>query len=175
MDEEEYQRKYPKLEVDWWTYDEYKAFVDERKKSLPNLIGAPRGYYDKNGVLHEGVWTQEKVDKALARYEQILEDIKNGARYFKPIVKGNESFGMGGYVTDSTDVAHVKGSVLNPSGPPSERYSALFSLKNGETKDLGSYATKEERFDAVKSFCDEQVKAGNMTQQEANEILSEYK
>ena len=174
MDEEEYQKKYPKLEVDWWTYDEYKAFVDERKKSLPNLIGAPRGYYDENGVLHEEVWTQEKVDKALAQYEQILEDIKNGARYSKPI-EGNESFGMGGNVTDSTDVAHVKGNVLNPSGPPSERYSALFSLKNGDTKDLGSYATKEERFDAVKSFCDEQVKAGKMTQQEADEILSEYK
>lgn len=65
--------------------------------------------------------------------------------------------------------------VLNPSGPPSERYSALFSLENGDTKDLGSYTTKEECFEAVKAFCNKQVKEGKMTQQEADKVLGEFR
>ena len=143
--------------VEWYTYDEFKAFVDEQKKSLPNCIGARGGYYDENGVLHEEVWTQEKVDETLAQYEQILEDIKNGGKFSKS-VNGDEAVGY------SAPKLNISTSAV-----------ATIDLENGETIDFGPYDTKEECYAAVKAYCDEQVKAGKMTQQEADEILSKYK
>lgn len=43
-----------------------------------------------------------------------------------------------------------------------------------ETKVFGPYDTKEELLDAIKSYCEEQVRLGNMTQQEADEIIEKY-
>lgn len=40
-----------------------------------------------------------------------------------------------------------------------------------ETKVFGPYDTKEELLDAIKSYCEEQVRLGNMTQQAADEII----
>ena len=43
-----------------------------------------------------------------------------------------------------------------------------------ETKVFGPYDTKEELLDAIKSYCEEQVRLGNMTQQAADEIIEKY-
>jgi hypothetical protein len=56
-----------------------------------------------------------------------------------------------------------------------QSYGGAITFKNGEMKDLGWYATKEEFLTAARGFCDEQVKFGNMTRQEVDEILSQYK
>jgi hypothetical protein len=53
-------------------------------------------------------------------------------------------------------------------------YGGLITFENGDMKDLGDYATKEGFLAAAKAFCDEQVKIGNMTRQEADRILSQY-
>ena len=47
-------------------------------------------------------------------------------------------------------------------------------LDNGKEYTFGPYETDEERLAAVKSFCQEQVKLGNMKQSEADEILGRY-
>lgn len=162
ISKEEYLKMYPDnsfSNVEWYTYDEFKAFVDEQKENLPSYIGATGGYYDDNGVLHKEVWTQEKVDETLANYEKILEDIKNGAKVSKA-VKGNdnEMIGYSGII-----------------GNVSTSTTATLDLENGETIDFGTYDTKEECYAAIKAYCDEQVKAGNITQQKADQILSQYK
>jgi hypothetical protein len=125
------------------------------------MIGGMGGYYDEKGVLHQEIWTQEKVDAAIAMYEQVLENIGNGAKVSKFLVDGNET----------TDIGYT----LNPSAPPSAAYGAEFSLRDGSVVDLGSFATEKDRFVAVSAVCDEQVKNGKMTRQEADKILSEYK
>jgi beta-lactamase regulating signal transducer with metallopeptidase domain len=176
MDEEAYRKQYPPsdsdysysnllADVEWWTNEEYSAFVDGQKTILPDLIGETGGYYDEKGVLHEEIWTLEKVDEAISLYEQTLEDIRNGVKVSKPVIDGGTMIGY------SYSLNHN----LNPSDPPSIGYSAGISLENGDTVNLGSFATEEERLAAVKSFCDEQVKTGNMTQQEADGFLSQYK
>jgi hypothetical protein len=159
-DGEAYQKLYPTPDIVWWTYDEYKEWLDGQKKILPDVIGETGGYYDEKNVLHEEVWTQEKVDEAIAMYEQTLEYIRNGARISKPV------YGDDGEAT---------GFSLNPSDPPSVEYRAGLSFGNGGAIDLGSFATAEQRLAAVKAFCDEQVKEGNMTQQEADGILDGFK
>lgn len=162
ISEEEYQKLYSGntfSNVEWYTYDEYKAFVEEQKETLPNYIGATGGYYDGDGVLHEEVWTQEKIDETLADYEKILEDIKNGAKISKS-VNGDDSIMMG----SSTPKLNL-----------SKSSTATLTLKNGEIIDFGTYDTKEECLAAIKAYCDEQVKSGNLTQQEADDILTRYK
>jgi hypothetical protein len=164
IDEEEYLKLHSGLDdVVWWTYDEYKTWLDEQKEILPGFIGETGGYYDKEGVLHEETWTQETVDEAILRYEQILEDIRNGAKVSKFI-----------YSDENTDFVNVISYVLNPSEPASVSYSAAISLENGDIKDLGAFATAEERLEAIKAFCDEQIEAGKITRQEADKILSEF-
>jgi hypothetical protein len=147
---------------------------------LPNFIGEIGGYYDEKSVLHKEVWTQEKVDEAIQGYERELEYIKNGELVSKPTVEvydENDLRAMGINVADSTISVEISTGISMNIGGASQSYiyGGSITFGNSETKDLGSYATKEEAFVAVKAFCDEQVKAGKMTQQEADEMLSEFK
>lgn len=77
---EEYDAMFPSLE--WWTYDEYKEWMEEQIEALQSLADdGVSDYYDKEGVLRE--YTQKDVDEAAALYQSILEDIKNGLRVSK--------------------------------------------------------------------------------------------
>lgn len=80
LEESEYLKEYPTANIEWWTYEEFKEWLEEQKKELPNIIGE-KGW--ANGK--EFVWTQEKIDEAIAMYEKMLEEIKNGAMYSKTI------------------------------------------------------------------------------------------
>ena len=55
-----------------------------------------------------------------------------------------------------------------PKGKKMEQRKSL------TTKVFGPYDTKEELLDAIKPYCEEQVRLGNMTQQEADEIIEKY-
>ncbi len=81
--EEEYRAQYGggDWQVEWWTAEEYAAWLEEEKQALQDLIGE-RGYTGSEGWF---TWDQARVDKAVALYEGILEDIQNGALYSKTI------------------------------------------------------------------------------------------
>ena len=156
--------------IEWYTYDEYKEWLEQEKVNLQKALGGKawnpaKGWY---------VWTQEKIDKTIQMYEQILQDIKNGAKVSRS-VNGDESIGLVLNPANPTAEAAAAGFALNSSGPPSVSYTAGLQLENGSVEDLGAYPTKEARLVAVKAFCDGQVKAGSMTQREADEIMEKYK
>ena len=77
---------YPTQDIEWWTYDEYKAWLDNEKVQLQSMLGE-RG--SVNGG-EEFVWTQEKIDETIALYESILKDIQNGVLYSKTVDGSNE-------------------------------------------------------------------------------------
>ena len=52
-------------------------------------------------------------------------------------------------------------------------YDYFVKLENGEEKLFGPYETPDELLAAVESFCNDQVKLGNMDQSEAREIVSQ--
>lgn len=89
MSEERYQAEYGSWgddwQVEWWTYEDYKAWLEEEKLALQSIIGE-RAYTSTDGWF---TWDQKKVDEAIALYEGILEDIKNGALYSKTITDKN--------------------------------------------------------------------------------------
>ena len=75
--------------VEWWTYDEYKEWLEKEKVQLQDMIGE-WGWTSGRG---EFVWTQEIVDEAIAMYENVLENIKNGMLYSKTIYGDDGLFG----------------------------------------------------------------------------------
>ena len=83
LTDEELDARFPALDIEWWTYDEYKAWLEKEKVQLQDIIGE-KGWTSGRG---EFVWTQEMVDETIARYEKILEDIKRGMLYSK-IIEG---------------------------------------------------------------------------------------
>lgn len=86
LSEEQYHARYGSWgddwEVEWWTYDAYKAWLEQEKKELAEIIGA-RGYTSDKGWF---VWDQAMVDETIAMYEETLEHIKNGGLYSKSII-----------------------------------------------------------------------------------------
>ena len=77
----EFEARFPTPNVEWWTYDEYKAWLDKEKVQLQSLLGE-EAWTSSDGSF---IWTQEKIDETIALYEGILEDMKNGVMYSKNV------------------------------------------------------------------------------------------
>lgn len=95
LSEERYHAEYGSWgddwQVEWWTAEDYAAWLEEEKQALQSIIGE-RCYTGGEGWF---TWDQKRVDETIALYESILEDIKNGALYSKTITDKN-----GGTVED---------------------------------------------------------------------------
>ncbi|MDO4350832.1 MAG: M56 family metallopeptidase [Eubacteriales bacterium] len=98
LTDEEYEARFPSPDVEWWTYDEYKAWLENEKVELQSMIGE-RGWTGGRG---EFVWTQEIVDETIAMYEDILKNIQNGMLYAKTIDGEGDMFGMVTYEPANT-------------------------------------------------------------------------
>ncbi|MDD7447341.1 MAG: hypothetical protein PUK79_13145, partial [Clostridiales bacterium] len=153
----EFEARYPTPDIEWWTYDEYKAWLENEKAVLQSMLGEKAWTSGKGSF----VWTQDEIDNAIALYEGILENIKNGALYSKT-VDGQDGV-MLSYNSAGKEV-----------GTASAAKELYIRLANGEGKTFGPYETDEELLAAVRPFCMQQVQLGNMTQSEADEILGRY-
>ena len=69
------------VEVEWWTAEEYAAWLEQEKKDLQDCLGQ-RAWTNTDGWF---TWTQEKIDEAIAMYEQTLKDIQNGLLVSKTV------------------------------------------------------------------------------------------
>ena len=67
--EADYEKNNAAPDVQWWTADEYEAWMNEQKKEMESLIGTGDGWYDGQGVFRE--FTQESVD-AMGRCSPII-------------------------------------------------------------------------------------------------------
>ncbi len=159
LTDEEFEQRFSTPHVEWWTYDEYKAWLENEKAQLSDMIGE-KGWTASQG---EFVWTQEKVEETIKMYEEILDEIKNGVLYSKT-VDGNEDGGFS-MVINYEDIQ---------MGTSSNELSLSIKLLDGEEVSFGPYATKDELLTEVEPFCKEQVINERMTQTEADEIIARY-
>lgn len=83
---EEYERLSGASGVEWWTAEEYAAWLENEKKNLQDSIGS-RGWTPSTGWF---TWTQEMVDETIAEYEEVLAMIQNGYLVSKT-VDGDEN------------------------------------------------------------------------------------
>ena len=89
MTDEEFERRFPAPNVEWWTYEEYAAWLEQEKINLQEMLGE-KGWTGGRG---EFIWTQEMIDETIAMYEGILQEIKEGKMYSKSI-NGEDSLMM---------------------------------------------------------------------------------
>lgn len=93
------QRSEPEIsaesDIEWWTADEYAQWLENEKEELQDLVGKnAMAYTPSDGWF---VWTQERVDEAIALYERELEFIRGGGKLSKPSKDGSVLM-SGGYV-----------------------------------------------------------------------------
>ncbi len=164
MLEEDYEKAFPTPIIEWWTYDEYKDWLENEKIELSKLIGEKIGENSQGDI----IMTQELANEIIANYEKILEEIKSGIKVSKTI--------NGKSIDGDSDEASI--ITMDPRdmemGKSVPSLTLYIRLENGEEKHFGPYETAEELLNVVKPFCEEQVKNGNMKQSEYDEILSKY-
>lgn len=144
--EADYEKNNAASDVQWWTADEYEAWMNEQKKEMESLIGTGDGWYDGQGVFHE--FTQESVDAMMDSYKETLESIKKGVLYSKDDGDGDTY------------------SMIPPTEDVVSSYSVDVTKDNGKTVHIGDYSTVEELDKAISDA----VKNGQLTQEEADSI-----
>lgn len=146
VDEADYEKNNTVPDVQWWTADEYEAWMNEQKKEMESLIGTGDGWYDGEGVFHE--FTQESVAAMMDSYKGTLESIKKGVLYSKDNGDG--------------DIY----SMIPPTEDVVSSYSVDVTKDNGKTVHIGDYSTVEELDKAISDA----VKNGQLTQEEADAV-----
>lgn len=146
VDESDYEKNNTVPDVQWWTADEYEAWMNEQKKEMESLIGTGDGWYDGEGVFHE--FTQESVAAMMDSYKGTLESIKKGVLYSKDNGDG--------------DIY----SMIPPTEDVVSSYSVDVTKDNGKTVHIGDYSTVEELDKAISDT----VKNGQLTQEEADSV-----
>lgn len=144
--EADYEKNNAAPNVQWWTADEYEAWMNEQQKELESLIGTGDGWYDGQGAFHE--LTQESVDAMMSSYRETLESIKNGVLYSKDSGDGDTY------------------SMIPPTEDVVSDYSVDITTDDGQKVHIGNYSTVEELDEAISDA----VKTGKITQEEANAV-----
>lgn len=112
MTDEEFERHFPVPNVEWWTYAEYAAWLEEEKANLQSMLGET----GSTGGRGEFIWTQEIIDETIAMYEGILQEIKEGKLYSKSI-GGDDSLVMSYDPADITMNEEVNDTVISSPVP----------------------------------------------------------
>ena len=146
ISEADYEKSNAAPNVQWWTAEEYEAWMNEQKNEMEALIGTGDGWYDGQGVFHE--FTQESVDAMMDSYKETLESIKKGVLYSKDDGDGDTY------------------SMIPPTEDVVSSYSVDVTKDNGKTIHIGDYSTVEELDKAISDA----VKNGQLTQEEADSV-----
>ncbi|MCM1026609.1 MAG: M56 family metallopeptidase [Roseburia sp.] len=105
--------------VEWWTAEEYAAWLEQEKAALQSVIG-DRGWNPTDGWY---TWTQEMADEAIARYEQTLKDIQAGMKVSKPTADGDTMIQLGydpALQATATDITAVLGMAIAMDSIPGD-------------------------------------------------------
>ena len=88
-----------------------------------------------------------------------MEAIKNGALVSRTIDgENNPNFGI---------------TINNLNSDVDVAYTTTIMDQKGQEINLGSFPTEEERSTAIRNYCDEQIKLGNMTKEYAENLINE--
>jgi len=163
-DIEDYYIHAKNINWEWYTPEEfeYVIMVAREPHKRVNFFRAPETltwlYYDSM------VLGAERDKKIL---EQTLKDIKKGIKVSKPIHITitndglNTSFPQPPFTTGITNLVGWANWYV---------YSYTFTDKAGKEVDLGIFETRGALFNALKFYCDAEVRAGRMTKREADRM-----
>lgn len=123
-------------EIEWYTYDEYKAWLDGEKAALQGLVGTgAKGWTASSGVFE---WTQEKVDETIRMYEDMLAQIGQGLMVSKPTegnpdvsfsMRASELMGVEAVAVEVMDAPSAAGYAVAGSAVPAMGTTAAMSMQ----------------------------------------------
>lgn len=120
-------------EEHWWTAEAFEQWIEQEKKALQSLADTgARGYTQTDGWF---TWTQERVDGTIAQYEEILEQIRAGWRFYMD----NELGLMGMMEPAQGDVSFAMSSAENTAAAtrqvedvaPETAEGVTYAISNG--------------------------------------------
>lgn len=120
LDEASLQKQYQTVNAEWWTYEEYKAWLDNEKEALQGMLGE-KAYTNSRG---DFIWTQEVIDETIAKYEETLQEIKSGIKISKT-VDGSKALMLAQYDGNAVFEAEEATATVfsdNPNSLPDKEY-----------------------------------------------------
>lgn len=150
------------VQLEYWSIDEFENWMEQQYEENQRLADShDKSFYDKdmNGDYYCREWTQEDVDALYTEWQEQLELMKQGYQFTKSIP----------YSIDGV-ISGVFGPEANDP-PVSALGSTIITLPDGSMVDLGYFDTTDEAAQAVEQYLTQQVKAGILTQDEADKIL----
>jgi len=164
LTEDEYRAQNPDTveSLEFWEIDEFAAWMEQERSANQNRADSGEiSFRDKNEdeIYVLRAWTQEDVDTLYAGWQSQLTQMKQGYKYTKPTELSNGGYLAGRFDPDVFESATAPGSTT-------------ITMPDGTEVELGHFDTAEEAETAVKKHLTEQVKAGTITQQEADRILN---
>ena len=120
LTDEEFAQRFPQPHVEWWTYEEYAAWLENEKVELQSMLGE-KGW---TGTRGEFTWTQEVIDETIAMYEKILQEIKEGKLYSKSVDGDPDSLLISG---GSLGIFTAEDGKLSPINPRQVRAATYVS------------------------------------------------
>lgn len=160
IDGDDYLKDMPLMDFEYYSYEEYKAWIEQQKIEFPKLLGE-RCWNQTDGWF---IWTQEHTDEAIKLYEDLLEKIKNGMLLSKPLIEGD----------DDSCIVSMHGHSISENDNYGTSFGSYLTLENGEVIEFGPCDSAEALAEEVKQYCEEQVANGFLTIEEANEILKDH-
>ncbi|MDO5423360.1 MAG: M56 family metallopeptidase [Eubacteriales bacterium] len=142
----------------WWTSEAYKQMMDTEREKLEDLLGETIGSTPSSGEI---VVTEAMIEEQMTVYEEIYQELEDGWMVSKSM-DGNEELGGSFHPAD----------IVSGTGTAELQLGIL--LNDGTEETFGPYETAEEMLSEVKPFCEEQVKLGNLSPDEAEEIIQKY-
>ncbi len=149
-------------QLEYWSIDEFEIWMEQQHEENQHLADIhDKSFYDKdvNGDYYCREWTQEDVDALYTEWQEQLELMKQGYQFTKSIP----------YSIDGV-ISGVFGPEANDP-PVSAPAATIITLPDGSMVDLGHFDTADEAAQAVEQYLTQQVKAGILTQDEADKIF----
>lgn len=162
LTDEELRQRSPLADVEWWTYEEYAAWLENEKKELQAMLGE-KGWTGGRG---EFVWTQEIIDETIAMYERILQEIKEGKLYSKSVGGDTDSLLISGGAGDI--FVREEDGTVTPIDPSWVQTGYVF---DGSTPVEGGSFTVEKTGIATDDW--DVVKAPEYTEEEWRQIMAD--
>lgn len=171
MTQQEYKMLFPSAEVEWWTPEEYAAWLEQEKKDLQDCLGQ-RAWTRSDGWF---TWTQEKIDETIEMYEQVLADIESGLLVSKT-VDGRSDVSLMQGSGDTYFFTEDSATDTDSGWSAADLYRGYsYSIADGDgSVTLGPYDTPEELLKALEDEVDARVADGRLTEEEAQGILDHF-
>ena len=162
LTDEELAQRFPTPKVEWWTEEEYAAWLEKEKVELQAMLGE-KGW---TGARGEFVWTQEIIDETIAMYENILQEIREGKLYSKSVDGDTDALLISGGAGDI--LVREEDGTVTPIDPSQVRTGYVF---DGSSSVEGGSFTIDKSGIATDDW--DVVRAPRYTEEERRQIVDD--